>query len=199
MIPAEAAGRLSNFRRAVKWLAPPTSRPYRKLRRGCPFVCWRFWTARGWASRRKRRRRRTRTRANTTEARQRPLFHFAEERELITAGLLELVLVAPSPPAIHDHLCGCLQSCKRRRPIRSHLQKLLQSDTVLWFVLRRAWERTAAVYTARHYLVRLRKSRRARYLVPRWLLCLAAVLVVESLLLSVLGVASLRSLVALVS
>lgn len=53
------------------------------------------------------------------------------------------------------------------------------------------------MYTARHYLVRLRKSRRARYLVPRWLLCFAAVLVVESLLLSVLGVASLRSLVGL--
>ena len=53
------------------------------------------------------------------------------------------------------------------------------------------------MYTARHYLVRLRKSRRARYRVPRWLLFLAAVLVVESLLLSVLGVASLRSLVAL--
>jgi hypothetical protein len=53
------------------------------------------------------------------------------------------------------------------------------------------------MYTARHYLVRLRKSRRARYLVPRWLLCLAVVLVVESLLLSGLGVVSLRALVAL--
>ncbi len=53
------------------------------------------------------------------------------------------------------------------------------------------------MYTARHYLVRLRKSRRARYLVPRWLFCLAAALVVDSLLLSALGVASLRSLVAL--
>jgi hypothetical protein len=53
------------------------------------------------------------------------------------------------------------------------------------------------MYTARHYLVRLRRSRRARYMVPRWLFLLAGVLVFESLLLSALGVASLRSLIAL--
>ena len=85
----------------------------------------------------------------------------------------------------------------RGTSIGSLLQKLLQSATLCFFILRQTWERTAAMYTTRHYIVRLRKSRRARYLVPRWLLCFAAVLVVESLLLSVLGVASLRSLVGL--
>ena len=113
-----AGGRPSNSRRAVECLPPPTSRPYRKLRRGRPFVYWRFRTVRRWPSRRKRRRRRIRTRSQTTEARHCPLPHFAEEGELISARLLELVLVAPSPPAVHDHLCGWLQPCKRRRPIR---------------------------------------------------------------------------------
>jgi hypothetical protein len=53
----------------------------------------------------------------------------------------------------------------------------------------------AAMYRISHYWLHLKSSRRARYLIPRTILIVAAVLVIEVLLFSLLGVVSLETLI----